>query len=60
MAHTHHCETCKVPVGICTDEGCVGQDAKGHFCTLHHPDPEYHRDLNQPSKRTVVTLPDSK
>jgi hypothetical protein len=57
MAHQHYCEQCGVAVAICSDDGCVGPDGYGWFCTLHHPAPEHHQDLVQPVKRTIVTIP---
>jgi len=59
MAHQHHCEKCGIAVGICSDDGCVGPDAHGWYCTQHHPDPKYHKDLVQPAKRTTVVMPTS-
>lgn len=57
--HTHHCEVCGVAVAACDTPGCDVKDAN-FFCTLHHPDPQHRKELVQPSKRTVVTLPESK
>jgi hypothetical protein len=54
VAHTHHCKVCGVAVGIC-DGVCAG--GEHDYCTLHHPDPQYQRDLNQPTRKTVVTIP---
>lgn len=56
MAHTHHCEVCKIPVAICSDDGCVGPDAFGYYCTQHHPSPQFHRDLLPPPGRTTVIV----
>lgn len=65
MAHIHHCKQCGVAVASCDASldghlDCTNQDADGWFCTLHHPAPEHHKDLAQPTKRTVVTLPDAR
>jgi hypothetical protein len=54
MAHTHHCKICKIPVAVCSDERCQGDE--GHFCTIHHPDPQYQRDLQPPPGRTTVVV----
>lgn len=54
MSHTHHCPVCKVPVAVCSDEHCLGDE--GHYCTLHHPDPAYHQDLIPPPGRNTTTV----
>jgi hypothetical protein len=53
MAHTHHCEVCKQPVAICGDDYCQGDS--GHYCTAHHPDPQFHHE-DEPTVRMTVRV----
>ena len=57
MAHTHHCEECGVAVAACDGSAEECSQPSGHFCSLHHPDPAIRRELVQPIKRTVITVP---
>lgn len=51
--HTHHCEVCKQVVASCSDEHCQGDT--GHFCTAHHPDPQFQR-VDPPTVRMHVKV----
>lgn len=55
MSHTHHCEVCKQPVAICDGDSCVQEGP--HYCTVHHPDPQF-RVEDKPTVRMTVKLAD--
>jgi hypothetical protein len=64
MAHTHHCHVCNIPTAICdgacaqadqtpdcADAACLDASHGHHYCTQHHPDPQYHKDMVAPPGR---------
>ena len=57
MAHWHYCETCKQPTAVC--DGPCQQDAK-HYCTMHHPDPQFHKDWRPYQTHPVVRAVEDK
>jgi hypothetical protein len=57
MAHYHYCAVCRIPVANCADESCQQENSEHanageHYCSIHHPDPEYHVAVTPPLKRS--------
>lgn len=55
--HYHKCsqtfdngQKCHEIVAACEGGDCAGND-EGHFCSIHHPDPEHHVEPTPPLKR---------
>lgn len=58
-AHYHHCEVCKVPVANCSDDACQGEGHPNngkHYCSVHHPDPQFRVEQQPPPPRYAVLV----
>ena len=55
MAHMHYCKVCKIPVANCSNDTCKTNEdhanAGEHFCSIHHPDPQFKVEPTPPLKK---------
>jgi hypothetical protein len=60
MAFLLHCPVCGVATGSADDNHSPpprkGLGHVGAECTLHHPNPVHHRDLQPPPGRTTIVV----
>lgn len=60
MPHYHHCAKCGVQVSMCSDDTCRTDKKHAnyglHYCSIHHPDPEFHVEPTPPLSRNPAPV----